>query len=162
MTFFHFGSNHQKWEPNHSAEYFLFIWKQSAQGIDLAPIFGELIWYKQPLILRETYIWLVIDYLGMKIFCPLKGTMEYTLPAPLTMPVINSFKFIFQAKIGVEAVALPRILSHPQPEQLRPSAKLSPNSTVNLLVSIWILINTEKDSKLTTGGHGFCAPREPY
>ena len=40
----------------------------------------------------------------------------------------------------MEAVALPRILSHPQPEQLRPSAKLSLNSTVNLLVSIWILI----------------------
>ena len=40
----------------------------------------------------------------------------------------------------MEAVALPRILSLPQPEQLRPSVKLSPNSTVNLPVSIWILI----------------------
>ena len=40
----------------------------------------------------------------------------------------------------MEAVALPRILSHPQLEQLRPSVKLSPNSTENLLVSIWILI----------------------
>merc|ERR1712037_1069378 len=38
-----------------------------------------------------------------------------------------------QAKIGVEAVALPRILSLPQLEQLRPSVKLSPNSMVNLL-----------------------------
>ena len=66
-----------------------------------------------------------------------------------SLTVLN---LLFQAKIGVEAVALPRILSHPQPEQLRPSVKLSPNSTVNLLVSIWILINTEKDSKLTTGG----------
>ena len=76
----------------------------------------------------------------MIIFSPLKGTMEYTLPAPLTMQVLDSFKLIFQAKIGVEAVALPRILSLPQPEQLRPSAKLSLSSTVNLLVSIWILI----------------------
>ena len=39
---------------------------------------------------------------------------------------------------------LPRILSLPQPEQLRPSVKLSPNSTVNLLVSIWILIYTKR------------------
>ena len=52
-----------------------------------------------------------------------------------SLTVLN---LLFQAKIGVEAVALPRILSLPQPEQLRPSVKLSPNSTVNLLVSIWI------------------------